>query len=300
MMNLCKAEIPAEINASQLTDADKWIVSKSNDIVKEVTDNLESFELGIALQKVYDFIWEEFCDWYIEMVKPRLYNDEDETKSAALWTLKHVLITSLKLLHPFMPFITDEIYMTLREMSGDDGASSIMVSDWPKFREDLVFAKEAESIGLIKDAVSKIRNIRSEMNVPPSKKVNVYVVSESEKVRWIFEDSTVFFAALGHANQVIVQEDKSSIADDAASAIIPGAMVFIPFAELVDIEKEIERLLKEKERLEGELKRVDGLLSNPNFISKAPQSKLEEERKKQQKYSDMMKQVLERLEHLKQ
>jgi valyl-tRNA synthetase len=232
------------------------------------------------------------------MVKPRLYSDEDETKSAALWTLKHVLLVSLKLLHPFMPFISDEIYMTLKEMSGDEGASSIMISEWPKFRAEWVFAKEAESIGLIKDAVSKIRNIRSEMNVPPSKKVNVYVVSESEKIRRIFTDSSIFFAVLGHANQVIVQTDKSGIADDAVSAIIPGALLFIPFAELVDIDKEIERLTREKERLEGELKRVNGMLSNPNFISKAPQAKLDEERKKQEKYNDMMKQVLERLEQL--
>lgn len=298
MMNLGKAEIPEAIDVSELTGADKWILSRSNDLVKEVTDNLESFELGIALQKVYDFIWEEFCDWYIEMVKPRLYSDEDETKSAALWTLKHVLLVSLKLLHPFMPFISDEIYMTLKEMSGDEGASSIMISEWPKFRAEWVFAKEAESIGLIKDAVSKIRNIRSEMNVPPSKKVNVYVVSESEKIRRIFTDSSIFFAVLGHANQVIVQTDKSGIADDAVSAIIPGALLFIPFAELVDIDKEIERLTREKERLEGELKRVNGMLSNPNFISKAPQAKLDEERKKQEKYNDMMKQVLERLEQL--
>ncbi len=298
MMNLEKAEMTEELDVRLLTGADRWILAKANALVKEVTDNLESFELGIALQKVYDFIWEEFCDWYIEMVKPRLYSETDETKAAALWTLKHVLTTSLKLLHPYMPFVTEEIYCKLQELSGQKEADSIMISAWPSYQPEWEFHKELESIELIKEAVKGIRNARSSMNVPPSRKASVIVVSDNEKIREIFTESKVFFATLGYASEVIIQQDKSGISEDAISTVIPGAVIYIPFADLVDIEKEIERLTKEKERLEGELKRVNGMLSNPNFVNKAPESKLAEERAKLEKYKDMMKQVTERLEQL--
>lgn len=298
MMNLEKAEIAETVDVKLLTGADRWILAKANALVKEVTDNLESFELGIALQKIYDFIWEEFCDWYIEMVKPRLYSETDETKAAALWTLKHVLITSLKLLHPYMPFVTEEIFCTLQEMSGHKEADSIMISAWPVYQPEWEFAKELESIELIKEAVKGIRNVRSNMNVPPSRKASVIVVSDSSKVRDIFSESRVFFATLGYASEVLIQEDKSGISEDAVSTVIPGAVIYIPFADLVDIDKEIERLTKEKERLEGELKRVNGMLSNPNFVNKAPESKLAEERAKLEKYNDMMRQVSERLGQL--
>ncbi len=298
MMNLEKAEIAETVDVKLLTGADRWILAKANALVKEVTDNLESFELGIALQKIYDFIWEEFCDWYIEMVKPRLYSETDETKAAALWTLKHVLITSLKLLHPYMPFVTEEIFCTLQEMSGHKEADSIMISAWPVYQPEWEFAKELESIDLIKEAVKGIRNVRSNMNVPPSRKASVIVVSDSSKVRDIFSESRVFFATLGYASEVLIQEDKSGISEDAVSTVIPGAVIYIPFADLVDIDKEIERLTKEKERLEGELKRVNGMLSNPNFVNKAPESKLVEERAKLEKYNDMMRQVSERLGQL--
>ena len=298
MMNLEKAETPETVDVQLLTGADRWILAKANTLVKEVTDNLESFELGIALQKVYDFIWEEFCDWYIEMVKPRLYSETDETKAAALWTLKHVLTTSLKLLHPYMPFVTEEIYCTLQEMSGHKEADSIMISAWPEYKPEWDFAKELESIELIKETVKGIRNVRSNMNVPPSRKASVIVVSDSAKVRGIFSESKVFFATLGYASEVLIQKDKDGISEDAVSTVIPGAVIYIPFADLVDIEKEIERLTKEKERLEGELKRVNGMLSNPSFVNKAPESKLAEERAKLEKYQDMMGQVAERLEQL--
>lgn len=294
MMNLEKAEAPASIDLSKLTGADKWILSKVNTLAKDVTDNMDKYELGIAVQKVYDFIWEEFCDWYIEMVKPRLYNDEDTTKSAALWTLKTVLTNALKLLHPYMPFITEEIFCTLQ--SEDE---SIMISEWPVFTEEWNFTEEERSVETIKEAVRTIRNVRTGMNVPPSKKAKVFVVSEKENVRNIFEHGKVFFASLGYASEVIVQSDKANIDEDAVSTVISDAVIYMPFAELVDIEKEIERLQKEEERLGKELARVNGMLSNERFVSKAPQSKIEEEKEKLAKYSDMLEQVKEQLGHLK-
>ncbi len=298
MMNLEKAAIPETIDEKLLTIADKWILSKVNTLVKEATEHMEGFDLGVAVQKINDFIWEEFCDWYIEMVKPRLYSETDETKSAALWTLKHVLIVSLKLLHPYMPFVTEEIFCTLQEMSGQKEADSIMIAKWPEYSERFEYFAEAEAVEFIKEAVKGIRNIRTEMNVPPSKKATVIVVSDSDKIQKIFIDSKIFFATLGYASEVVVQSDKTGVSEDAVSTVIPGAVIYIPFTELVDIDKEIERLQKEKARLEGELKRVTGMLSNQSFVSKAPESKLFEERAKLDKYTDMMRQVAERLEHL--
>jgi valyl-tRNA synthetase len=294
MMNLEKAEVPSQIDMSELSGADKWILSKINILSKDVTENMEKFELGIAVQKVYDFIWEEFCDWYIEMVKPRLYNEEDTTKSAALWTLKTVLINALKLLHPFMPFITEEIFCTLQEEE-----ESIMISSWPVYSEAWDFAEDEKSVETIKEAVRAIRNVRTGMNVPPSKKAQVYVVSESEEIRSIFTQGSVFFATLGYASEVHVQADKTGISDDAVSAVIPEAVIYIPLAELVDIEKEIERLQKEEARLQKELARSTGMLSNEKFTSKAPQAKIDEEKAKLEKYQQMMAQVQERLASLK-
>ena len=293
MMNMGDEEVKTP-DASALEPVDKWIISKLNDVVKEVTDNMENYELGIAVQKVYDFIWDEFCDWYIEMVKPRLWAKENETsRNAALWTLKTVLIDALKLLHPYMPFVTEEIFCNLQSEE-----ESIMISSWPVFKEDRVFAKEENDIEILKEAVRGIRNVRTGMNVPPSRKAQVYVVSENDNMRKIFEEGRVFFAPLAYASEVIVQKDKSGISDDAVSVVIANANIYIPFAELVDIEKEKERLLKEKERLEGELKRVNGMLSNERFISKAPESKINEEKEKLAKYTQMMEQVEERLRSL--
>ena len=277
-----------------LTLADKWILSRVNTLAKDVTENLDKFELGIALQKVYDFIWEEFCDWYIEMVKPRLWNDEDTTKASALWTLKKVLIQSLKLLHPYMPFITEEIFCNLQEEE-----SSIMISAWPEYSEKLNFASEEQAVETIKEAVRAIRNVRTSMNVPPSKKAKVFVVSDRQDVLDIFEHSKSFFATLAYASEVALQADKTGIGEDAVSAVIPSVSIYMPFAELVDVEKEIERLEKEKTRLEGELKRVNGMLSNEKFISKAPEAKIADEKAKLEKYTQMMKQVEEHLAQLK-
>ena len=281
-----------EMDLTQLTGADKWILSKVNTLAQDVTANMDKFELGIAVQKLYDFIWEEFCDWYIEMVKPRLYNEEDQTKAAALWTLKTVLTNALKLLHPYMTFITEEIY---RNLTGEE---SIMISAWPEFKAEWSFQKEEAEVELIKEAVRSIRNVRSSMNVPPSKKAHVIVVSEKPQVREVFEGSKAFFGTLSYASQVTVQGDKSGIGEDAVSALIPDAAVYMPFAELVDLEKEIERLKKEEERLTKELARVNGMLSNEKFISKAPQSKIDEEKEKLEKYTQMMNQVKEHLSAL--
>lgn len=303
MMNMEQLGEDGRVEAvpeSALTDADKWILASCNDVVKAVTENLDKYELGVAAQKVYDFIWEELCDWYIEMVKPRLYGDELETKKAAIWTLRSVLSDALKLLHPYMPFVTEEIYCTLKEAEGKyTEDTSIMVSDWPVYSESRAYPVEKEAIGLVKEAVKSIRAVRTGMNVPPSRKAKVYVVTAQEHVKGIFEGSRVFFAALGYASEIIIQHDKTGIEADAVSAVIPGATLYIPFAELVDIEKETERLEKEKSRLEGEIKRSNGMLSNEKFISKAPQAKVDEERAKLEKYTAMLAQVCERLEHLK-
>ena len=292
MMNIEKA--PAgEAKLTDLTAADKWILSKVNDLAREVTENMDKYELGIALQKVYDFVWEEFCDWYIEMVKPRLWNDEDRTKAAAIWTLKTVLINSLKLLHPFMPFITEEIFCNLQ-----DEEPSIMISSWPVYKEEWNFAADEHAVEVIKEAVRAIRNVRTSMNVPPSRKAKVFVVTEDADLTDIFENSRVFFSTLASASEVVIQKDKTGIGEDAVSAVIPKAAIYMPFAELVDIEKETERLKKEEERLTKELARVNGMLANEKFVSKAPQAKIDEEKAKLQKYTEMMEQVKTRLAQL--
>ena len=293
LMNIEKADL-SNVSLADLTPADKWILSKANSLVKEVTDNMEKYDFGVAVAKLNDFIWEEFCDWYIEMVKPRLYNEEDTTKAAALFTLKKVLTISLKLLHPYMPFITEEIFCSLQ-----DEEESIMVSEWPVFEEEFDFKAEENEVEMIKNAVRNIRNLRADMNVPPSKKASVYVVSEKEEVRRVFEDSKVFFATLGYASEVHVQADKAGIAEDTVSTVIPDAVIYMPFAELVDVEKEIARLEKEAGRLEGEIKRAKGMLSNERFVSKAPAAKVEAEKEKLEKYTAMAAQVAERLSQLK-
>ncbi|MBQ6993929.1 MAG: valine--tRNA ligase [Lachnospiraceae bacterium] len=292
MMNMEGKEV-TDASAS-LEPVDRWIISKLNTLVKDVTENMENFDLGIAVQKIYDFIWDEFCDWYIEMVKPRLYNsDNAASQNAALWTLKTVLIDALKLLHPYMPFITEEIFCTLQSEE-----ESIMISKWPEYTEARAFAKEERDIEILKEAVRGIRNVRTEMNVAPSKKAQVFVVSENADICNTFEEGKLFFASLAYASDVTIQSDKSGIADDAVSVVIANANLYIPFAELVDIKQEIERLEKESKRLDGELARVNGMLSNEKFISKAPEAKIAEEREKLAKYTQMKQQIVERLAQL--
>ena len=282
------------VSLADLTQADKWILSKMNRLTKDVTENIDKYELGIAVSKIYDFIWEEFCDWYIEMVKPRLYNDEDKTKAAALWTLKTVLINALKLLHPYMPFITEEIFCNVQNEE-----ESIMISKWPEYKDEWNFEEDEKAVELIKEAVRGIRNTRTGMNVPPSRKAKVFVVSESEEVRNIFENSKAFFATLGYASEVAVQSDKTSIAEDAVSVLIHQAALYMPFADLVDIDKEIERLTKEEDKMNKEIKRAQGMLSNPKFVDKAPADKVQAEKDKLEKYTQMLAQIQERLAALK-
>lgn len=292
MMHIGDSE--PKLDKSKLTSADKWILSKVNTLAKEVTDNLDNYELGIAVQKVYDFIWDEYCDWYIEMVKPRLYNEEDETREAALWTLKTVLINALKMLHPFEPFITEEIFTSIQSEE-----ETIMLSKWPEFTSEFDFEEDEKAIELMKEAIKNIRNIRAEMNVAPSKKAKVFVVSENEDVRNIFEHGKVFFATLAYASEVVVQADKTGIDDDAVSTVIHNGVIYMPFAELVDIAKEKERLSKEREKLIKEVERVEKKLSNQGFVSKAPEKVIAEEKTKMEKYSTMLKAVEEQIERLK-
>ncbi len=299
MMNMEGKEVTVP-KAEDLEPVDKWIISKLNSLVKEVTDNMESFELGIAVSKIYDFIWDEFCDWYIEMVKPRLYQKDDKdcsaspaSRNAALYTLKTVLLDALKLLHPYMPFITEEIFCTLQSEE-----ESIMISSWPVYEPEKNYAADEKAIETIKEAVRGIRNARSEMNVAPSRKALVYVVSDKQEILHIFTEGKLFFTSLAYASDVVMQKDKAGIAEDAVSVVIPNATVYIPFAELVDIGQEIERLRKEEKRLEGELARVNGMLNNERFMSKAPEAKVNEERAKLEKYTQMIEQVRERLSQL--
>lgn len=292
LMNF-EGEENVQVKLEHLTGADKWILSKVNTLAKEVTENMDKYELGIAVSKLYDFFWEEFCDWYIEMVKPRLYNKEDETRKSALWTLKTVLINALKLLHPYMPFITEEIFTSIQKEE-----ETIMLSVWPRYKEEWNFSIEEDEIELMKQAIRNIRNLRAEMNVPPSKKAKLIVVSEDDKILDIFSRGRIFFSSLAYGSEVLTHKDKTGIDEDAVSTIIPGATIFIPFTELVDISKEVERLQKEKEKLIKEVERVDKKLNNKGFVDKAPQKVIEEEKEKQIKYKTMLEQVQERLEVL--
>ncbi|HEK5069574.1 TPA: valine--tRNA ligase, partial [Clostridioides difficile] len=275
-----------------LTLADKWIISRANNIVKEATNNMDKFDLGIALQKIYDFTWSEYCDWYIEMVKPRLYGEDANAKSAALYTLTYVLEKILKLLHPYMPFITEEIYTHLPTVEG-----CIIVSEWPKYNEEDNMAEEEDMMNLLMEGIRSIRNVRAEMNVPPSKKAKLIIIPSEEKIEAI-ELGKDYFITLASASNVEIAKDKSNVPEDAVGVVIDGVEIFIPLNELVDFEKEIERLSKEKKKLEGEIKRVNGKLANQGFLAKAPESLIEEEKAKKEKFEEMIKSVEERLTNL--
>lgn len=277
---------------ANLTIADKWIISRANNVVKEVIDNMDKFDLGIAAQKIYDFAWTEYCDWYIEIVKPRLYGDDVEAKKAALYTLTYVLETILKLLHPYMPFITEEIYTYLPTVEG-----SIVIANWPHYKEEDNMASEEEMMELAMDGIRNIRNARAEMDVPPSKKAKVIIVPAEGKKSAV-EATKEYFVTLASASTVEIVETEENIPEDAVSVVINGAKIFIPLDELVDFEKEKERLTKEKAKLESEIKRVNGKLSNQGFLAKAPESLVNEEKAKKEKFEEMMKSVLERLENI--
>ena len=283
----------SKVDPGKFDMADKWILSRINALTREMTDNLEKFELGIALQKIYDFIWEEFCDWYIEMVKPRLYDRESESRLEAQYVLNYVLKSAMKLLHPFMPFISDEIY---RHLIIEE--PSIMISPWPEYSDDYNFPQDEERMGFIMEAIRSIRNIRSELNVPPSKRAKVIFVTQEKDKKEIIEEGSNFIEKLAWASGTTIQSDKTSISVNAASAVIPGAEIYIPLEELIDIDKEIERLEKEKANLEKELERVNGKLNNPGFVSKAPKKVVEEEKAKKTKYQEMYDKIVERIKGL--
>ncbi|MBQ8300790.1 MAG: valine--tRNA ligase [Clostridia bacterium] len=269
---------------------DKWILSKYNSVVKVVTENLDKFELGVALSNLYDFIWENFCDWYIELVKPRLFDKENPTAKTAQYVLTYVLSNTMKLLHPFMPFITEEIWQHLPHEG-----ESIMISQWPEYMEELNFPTDEESMEIIMNSISAIRNRRAEMNVPPSKKAKVIIVTDKTDV---FVKGTAFFEKLASASEAVVQTDKSGISENAVNVVVPSAEIYLPLDELVDKSKELERLNAEKKKLEGEIKRVEGKLNNPGFVSKAPQKVVDEEKAKGDMYKEMLEKVLESIKSM--
>ena len=295
MMNLEGMEVTKPAS-SDLAPEDKWILSAVNTLTKDVTENMDKFELGIAVQKVYDFIWDEFCDWYIEIAKVRTYKKDEDARAAnsALWTLRTVLGQALKLLHPYMPFITEEIYCTLNPQE-----ETIMLADWPVYKEEWNFPAEEEMLAHVKELVKGIRNLRTEMDVPPSRKAKVFIVSEDKALCETFESMKKTYQNLISASEVDVQSDKAGIGEDAVSVVIPGAVVYMPLEDLVDMEKEKERLLKEEERLKKELARSHGMLNNEKFVSKAPAAKIQEEKDKLAKYEQMMATVQERLAQMK-
>lgn len=275
---------------SDLQLEDKWILSRYNKVVKAVTENLDKFELGIALSNLYDFIWESFCDWYIELVKPRLFDKENPTAKTAQYVLTYVLSNTMKLLHPFMPFITEEIWQHLPHEG-----ESIMISEYPSYDSALDFQNDEKAMALIMDAISAIRNRRAEMNVPPSKKAKVIIVTDKKDV---FGQGIAFFEKLASASEAVVQSDKSGVSDNAVNIVVPSAEIYLPLDELVDKSKELARLNDEKKKLEGEIKRVDGKLNNAGFVAKAPQKVVDEEKAKGEKYKEMLEKVLESIKNM--
>ncbi|MCR1899993.1 valine--tRNA ligase [Irregularibacter muris] len=291
LMNLQEDILDKEDIANEnFTSADKWIISRCNTLIKEITENLDKYELGIATAKLYDFIWSEYCDWYIELVKPRLYGEDQNSKIAAQYTLVKVLKNTLKLLHPFMPFITEEIFTHL---PGQE--ESIMISQWPEYKEENNYEKEEQEMKTIMAVIRSIRNARAEMNVVPSRKAKVILIADNENIAGLLKNSAAYFKSLASASEIVVNTIKENIPENAVTTVVDKVEIFIPLEDLVDKEKEIERLQKEKSHLESELKRVNGKLSNQGFIAKAPDQVVEQEKEKQKKYQEMMEKVLERL-----
>ena len=281
-----------ELDFSKMIDIDKWIISKLNTLVKEVTENIEKYDLGVAAQKIYDFTRNDFCDWYIEIVKPRLFDKENESRYTVQFILNYVLCTSLKLLHPFMPFITEEIYSKLYHKE-----ESIMMTKFPEYKEELDFKKEEEMATEMMNIITEIRNIRSKMNVHPSKKTKLIFVTTTAKEE--IKKSEEFLEKLGFANKIEIQETTENIPENAVAIISKNMEVHIPFEELVDIEEEKKRLEGEKKRLESEVQRGEKMLSNPGFINKAPEAKINEEKGKLANYKELLASVIEKLEKMK-
>ncbi|MCX7951731.1 MAG: valine--tRNA ligase [Clostridiales bacterium] len=288
LVNKYKSEVSNIRNS-----ADRWIVSRINEVAKEVTENMNKFEMGIAAQKIYDFIWSELCDWYIELVKPRLYGEDEKSKAAAQITLIEVLKDSLKLLHPFMPFITEEIYKHIT-----DETPSITIAKWPEYSEDKNYQEDVKAMEFVIEAIKSIRNIRAEMNVPNSRRAKIMLIPSSDIAKNAFEDGLVYFEKLAFASEVVFV-NKEDVPSDAVSAVTEGTQIYMPLEDLIDKQKEIERLTKEKEKLEKEVERAESKLNNPNFVAKAPQKLVDEEKEKLEKYKEMLNKVVERLEAMK-
>ena len=288
MMNLEGKTVTAPEDLNALCNEDKWILSRLNTVIRDVTENMDKYELGIAVQKVYDFLWDELCDWYIEMAKVRLWKAEENPAAAndALWTLRTALTQGLKLLHPFMPFITEEIYCTLLPEE-----ESIMISDWPVYRDEMDFADAEKAVSSFQEVVRGIRNTRNEMNVPQNRKTNIYIVGKDAECCARFESCKKSFTNLAFAKEIHVQQDKNGIGEDAVSIVVADGVVYLPLEDLIDREKEIERLTKEQERLTKEIARCEGMLNNPNFVNKAPAAKVEAEKEKLEKYKEMKEKV---------
>ncbi|MCI9074633.1 MAG: valine--tRNA ligase [Dorea sp.] len=295
LMNLEDKELkePAGI---KFRPADKWIMSRCNNLVKDVTENMDKFELGIALSKLYDFIWDEFCDWYIELAKYRIYHADEDAESAndALWTLREVLKKALKLLHPYMPFVTEEIYGNLVPEE-----ASLMMSEWPVYDDKWNFPAAERIVEHYKEIIRGVRNVRAEMNVPNSRKAKVYVVCGDQELREglaYLSDAAQNMAAV---NELVIQQTKDGIAEDMVSVVVPDATVYLPLEDLIDFAQEKERLEKEEARIYKEIARAEGMLGNEKFVSKAPEAKVQEEKKKLEKYRQMLAQVQERLAGIK-
>ena len=280
-------------NPELLKIEDKWILNKLDKLVQEVSKNLDNYDLGIAVDKIYGFMWNEFCDWYIEMVKPRIYSEDEATRVAVSDILNHVFSSSLKLLHPFMPFVTSEIYSKLICFGTED----LMISDWPTLRNEFAFDKEEATVEKLKKLIVEIRNIRTKMNVHPSKKSKLMIVSND--IENEIKEANEFLTKLGFANEIIIVKDENEVPQNAVSIVVDDLKVFIPFEELVDIEEEIKRLEGEKTKLEAEVLRGEKMLSNPGFVNKAPEAKVYEEKAKLENYKQMLKTVEERLASLK-
>ena len=277
-------------NPELLKIEDKWILNKLDKLVVDITRNIENYDLGIAIDKLYNFIWNEFCDWYIEIVKPRIYSENEETKLVVADILNHVLETSLKLLHPFMPFVTTEIYESLVQYSDKD----LMVSKWPTIRSEFVFDEEEQTVEKIKQIIVDIRNVRANMNIHPSKKSELIFVTEKyENEIW---EAKEFIIKLGFGEKIVVQKDKIGIPENAIAIMQEGIELYMPLEDLVDMEEERKRLETEKTKLEAEVARCEKMLANPGFVNKAPEKKIQEEKDKLEKYKEMLSKVMERLE----
>ena len=281
-----------EYNKDSLAIEDKWILNKLDKLVFEVTTNIENYDLGIALDKIYNFIWNEFCDWYIEMVKPRIYSDNYEIKTNVCYILNYVFGTALKLLHPFMPFVTTKIYSELVSYDNKD----LMISNWPEVKKNFSFENEEKLVEQLKETIVEIRNVRANMNIHPSKKSELIFVSKSNKKE--LEQAKEFILKLGFGNELKIQENKDGIKDNAIGIIKGEIELYIPFEGLVDLAEEKKRLEAEKEKLENEVLRCEKMLSNPGFVNKAPESKIKEEKEKLAKYNNMLQNVKSRLDNI--